>query len=83
MTLQRKAYKVGDSLVVAIPWNLAELHDITPGSMIEFQPMEKGVFKIIASARLCRIQRIGSDETRLINAEEGRCNPPKGWTLVK
>jgi len=83
MTLQRKVREVGNSLNVVIPSQIAELHGIDEGSLLEFQPMEKGVFKIIriGEATMCTIKKIGSTETKRVPKQLGRCIAPKGWEV--
>lgn len=46
MTLTRKARVVGSSLVLTIPSQLAEAHDINDGDDIEIIPLGIGEFKI-------------------------------------
>jgi bifunctional DNA-binding transcriptional regulator/antitoxin component of YhaV-PrlF toxin-antitoxin module len=46
MTLTRKARIVGSSLVLTIPSQLAEAHDINDGDDIEIIPLGIGEFKI-------------------------------------
>jgi len=83
MALQRKVREVGNSLSVIIPSQMAELHGIDEGALLEFQPMEKGVFKIIqiGEATLCTVKKIGSTETKRVPKQFGRCIPPKGWEV--
>lgn len=82
MTLRRKARTVGDSLTVSIPSQLADLHDINEGSLLEFQPMTKGTFKLVKMAKLCTIRKKGTKETKNILPKEGKCVPPEGWVLA-
>ena len=46
MPLTRKARVVGSSLVLTIPSQLAEAHDIKDGDNIEIIPLGIGEFKI-------------------------------------
>ena len=83
MTLQRKVREVGNSLNVVIPSQIAELHDIDEDTILEFQPMQKGVFKLIkiGEATMCTIRKIGTAETKRVPKQFGRCIPPKGWEV--
>lgn len=83
MALKRKARTVGDSLTVSIPAQLAELHDIDEGTLLEFQPMAKGTFKLKSLAKMCKVKKKGTDKTMNILAKDGKCIPPKGWIFVK
>ena len=83
MALQRKVREVGNSLSVTIPSQMAELHGIEDDTLLSFQPMEKGVFKIvkIGEATMCTVKKIGSTETKRVPKQFGRCIPPKGWEV--
>jgi len=83
MALQRKVREVGNSLNVVIPSQIAELHDIDEDSILEFQPMQKGVFKMIkiGEATMCTVRKIGTTETKRVPKQFGRCIPPKGWEV--
>ena len=83
MALQRKVREVGNSLSVTIPSQMAELHGIEDDTLLSFQPMEKGVFKIviIGEATMCTIKKIGSTETKRVPKQFGRCIPPRGWEV--
>ncbi len=83
MSLHRKAFNVGNSLTVTIPTDLAKMHDIEEGSIIEFQPMEKGVFKLISHAQTCQIRNTRTGETRHFPRIDGRCIPPKGYEVIE
>jgi len=84
MSLQRKARTVGGSLNVVIPSQIAELHDIDEGSLLEFQPMQKGVFKLIKleGTQICTIKNKDTGDTKTIPQQFGRCIPPQGWEKV-
>lgn len=81
MSLQRKARTVGGSLNVVIPSQIAELHGIDEGSLLEFQPMQKGVFKLIKleGMQMCSIKNKDTGETKKVPLQFGRCIPPQGW----
>lgn len=83
MTLQRKVREVGNSLSVTIPSQMAELHGIEDDTLLSFQPMERGIFKIIkiGEAMMCTVKKIGSTETKKVTRQFGRCIPPKGWEV--
>lgn len=83
MALQRKVREVGNSLNVVIPSQIAELHEIDEDTVLEFEPMKKGVFKIIkiGEATMCTVKKIGSTETKRIQKQFGRCVPPPGWKV--
>jgi len=84
MVLQRKVREVGNSLSVIIPAQIAHLHEIEENTILEFQPMEKGIFKIvrIGEAAMCTIRKKGTTETKRIPTDLGRCIPPKGWEKI-
>lgn len=82
MPLQRKARVTGDSLSVVIPSQLADYHDIDEGTLLEFQPQEKGVFKMVTIAKTCRVKKKGTDEIVTIKVKDGQCIPPKGYEAV-
>lgn len=83
MVLQRKARTVGDSLTVVIPSQLAEYHDIDEGTMLEFQPMTKGVFKLVTlAAKTCKVKKKGTNEIVTIQVKNGECIPPKGYETI-
>jgi len=82
MSLQRKARRTGDSLSVGIPSHVAELHSIDEGTVLEFQPMEKGVFKIIALAKVCKVRNKETGKTENIKAQNGKCIVPKGYEIA-
>ena len=83
MALHRKVREVGNSLSVIIPSQMAELHGIEDDTLLSFEPMEKGVFKVIkiGEAMMCTIKKIGSDKTKRVPKQFGRCIPPKGWEV--
>lgn len=81
MSLQRKARTVGGSLNVVIPSQIAELHEIDEGTLLEFRPITQGEFKLIKidEAEMCTIQNKSTNETKRIAKQQGRCVPPEGW----
>lgn len=83
MSLKRKVTGHADSMRVVIPHQLAEMHDIKSGDILEFQPETKGVFKIIAHSKMCQVRRKGSNEVINIYPVNGKCIPPKGFELIK
>ena len=82
MALQRKVRTTGDSLSVVIPSQLADYHDIDEGTLLEFQPQEKGVLKMVTIAKTCKVKKKGTDEIVTIRARNGECVPPKGYEVV-
>ena len=83
MTLQRKARTTGDSLSVVIPSQLAEYHDIDEGTLLEFQPMTKGVFKLVTIAsKTCRVKHKGTGDITTIPLKDGKCIPPKEYEII-
>ena len=83
MALHRKVREVGNSLSVTIPSQMAELHGIEDDTLLSFEAMEKGVFKIIkiGEATMCTVEKIGSTETKRVPKQFGRCIAPKGWEV--
>jgi len=79
MALQRKVREVGNSLNVVIPSQIADLHNIDEETILEFEPMEQGVFKLRKIAQMCTVRKKGTEETKKIPSNMGRCIPPKGW----
>ena len=82
MALKRKARTVGESLTVTIPSQLAEYYDIHEGTLLEWQPMQRDIFKIIKHAKTCRVRKKGTKKIETILAKNGKCIAPPGFELV-
>ena len=83
MALQRKVREVGNSLNVVIPSQIADLHHIDENTILQFEPIQEGVFKLRKIAHVCTIRKKGTTETKKIPPNDiGLCIPPRGWEKV-
>ena len=82
MALERKARTVGESLTVTIPSQIAEFYHIYEGTLLEWQPMQNDVFKIVKHAKTCRVRKKGTNKVETILAKDGKCIAPRGFELV-
>ena len=83
MALRRKARLTGDSLSVVIPAQLAELHGIGEGTVLEFQPMQTGVFKLVSLTKTCRARHRDTGNIVTLKLRNGECVPPAGYEVVR
>ena len=84
MSLRRKARIVGESLTVTIPAQIGEFYGIEEGTLLEWQPMQSDVFKIVKrdDIKRCRVRKKGTMVIKSIPLTKGKCIAPPGHVVV-
>lgn len=80
----RKTKKIGGSINIVIPSELAKEHNIEDGEIMEFQQLEQGVIsmKKTSDALTCTIKNKETGKIKKIPKTDGKCIIPKGWEKV-